>query len=308
MGDRTRYESPAALRRALTDRLKSRAADGPWPLPALQRQFAYERLLARCYAMDGDWVVKGAAAMLARGIAVRHTLDIDVYRDAEVQEAVASLRRAADLDLGDWMTFRLGRSTTIEAGSMGARVPVEVSIGVSVWTRFHVDVVGSGLHMTGTPEPARGLVRVELAGIEIPNLTVYPLVDHLADKFCAIVETHGSRERISTRYKDLIDLPALIGADAHDANAMRRALDSEAGRRRLDLPTRFVVPDPAIWSRGYRAEAARAEQKPVLPYEDAARLVGLFLDPLLQGGDAGSWDPAGLRWSGGDESSCQSSS
>lgn len=305
MGDPTRYESPAALRQALTDRLKSRAAVGPWRLPALQRQFAYERLLARCYALDGDWVVKGAAAMLARGIAVRHTLDIDVYRDAEVQEAVASLRRAANLDLGDWMTFRLGQTTTIEAGSQAARVPVEVSIGVSVWTRFHVDVVGSGLHMTGTPESARGLVRVELAGIEIPNLTVYPLVDHLADKFCAIVETHGSQERASTRYKDLIDLPALIGADAHAGHAMRRAVDSEAGRRNLDLPPRFVVPDSAIWARGYQAEAARTEQQRVLPYEDAVRLVAGFFDPVLAGGDTGTWDPDGLKWSAPDESSRQ---
>src|SRR5207247_831192 len=75
------YASPAAFRRALTDRLRVVAAPhGPWPLPDLQRQFAYDRLLARLYLLDDAWILKGATAMLARRIAVRHTIDIDIYR------------------------------------------------------------------------------------------------------------------------------------------------------------------------------------------------------------------------------------
>lgn len=34
------YATPAALRRALTDKLAEVAAEGPWPLADLQRQFA----------------------------------------------------------------------------------------------------------------------------------------------------------------------------------------------------------------------------------------------------------------------------
>ena len=36
------YASPKAFRQALTDRLKSLAAEGPWGLPELQRQIAYD--------------------------------------------------------------------------------------------------------------------------------------------------------------------------------------------------------------------------------------------------------------------------
>ena len=47
------YASPQALRRAVTDRLKAIAAlNGRWTVNELQRQFAYDRLLARLYGID----------------------------------------------------------------------------------------------------------------------------------------------------------------------------------------------------------------------------------------------------------------
>jgi hypothetical protein len=74
MSDIRRYAGPQAFRRALTDRLRAAAVTGEWDLPQLQRQFAYDRLLARLYASDEAWVVKGATALIARGIAVRSTM------------------------------------------------------------------------------------------------------------------------------------------------------------------------------------------------------------------------------------------
>jgi hypothetical protein len=60
------YRSPAALRAALTDRLKKLAASSPFTATELHRQFAYDRLLARVFsAPDADRrVLKGAAALL----------------------------------------------------------------------------------------------------------------------------------------------------------------------------------------------------------------------------------------------------
>jgi hypothetical protein len=43
------YTSPAAFRRALTDRLGALAKQGKWTLTQLQRQMAYDRLLERCW-------------------------------------------------------------------------------------------------------------------------------------------------------------------------------------------------------------------------------------------------------------------
>jgi hypothetical protein len=65
------YGSPAAFRQALTAKLKAKAQEGPWTLAQLQRQMAYDRLLERLYLTSGDWIVKGATALLARDMRAR---------------------------------------------------------------------------------------------------------------------------------------------------------------------------------------------------------------------------------------------
>ena len=102
------YGSPGAFRRALTDRLRAVAAESQWALPHLQRQFAYDRLLERLYAVDDGWIVKGAAALLARDLGVRATIDIDVYRARAREVAEAEVREAAGSDIGDWFRFEIG--------------------------------------------------------------------------------------------------------------------------------------------------------------------------------------------------------
>ena len=80
MTDDRAYASPQAIRQAISDRLKAIATpNGQWTLTELQRQFAYDRLLARLYIIDDSWVLKGAVALLARQVSVRHSTDIDLY-------------------------------------------------------------------------------------------------------------------------------------------------------------------------------------------------------------------------------------
>lgn len=67
-----RYKTPEAARRAVTDKLRAEAAKGTWPLDDLQRQYAYDQLVERLYRLDDRWVIKGATALLARRISVRH--------------------------------------------------------------------------------------------------------------------------------------------------------------------------------------------------------------------------------------------
>src|SRR5260370_20188891 len=68
------YQTPAAFRRALTDRLKGLAKESRWTLPQLQRQIAYDRILERLYMVNEAWVIKGATALIARKIGVRGTI------------------------------------------------------------------------------------------------------------------------------------------------------------------------------------------------------------------------------------------
>jgi hypothetical protein len=185
------YGSPAAFRRALTDRLKAKAESSRWTLPHLQRQMAYDRLLERLYLVDDGWIVKGATALLARDIGVRATIDIDVYRRAAREVAEADLREAAGRDIGDWFRFEVGVPRPVADAAGGVRLPVTASIGTTVWASFHVDLVGTGLRMTGEPEHVPPLARVVMPDVEQHGYRAYPLIDHIADKVAAMFELHG---------------------------------------------------------------------------------------------------------------------
>jgi hypothetical protein len=286
-----------AFRRALTDRLRAVAAPhGPWPLPHLQRQFAYDRLLARLYLLDDGWILKGATALLARHIAVRHTVDIDVYRTTNHRQAENDLRAAMNLDASDWFSFESGRGIPIADAAAGIRVPVVTRLGASEWARFHVDVVAEGVRMTGVPENVPPLTSVEISGLQQNGYRAYPIEDHVADKTCAILERHGVDRYPSTRYKDLVDLVSLTANSQATAIGQRTALVSEADRRGMALPNHFEVPDLALWKPGYAAEAGRAILSTVRTLQAALELVRPYLDPVLDNTAIGTWRAELGRW------------
>ncbi|HEU5417298.1 MAG TPA: nucleotidyl transferase AbiEii/AbiGii toxin family protein [Streptosporangiaceae bacterium] len=287
------YASPAAFRRALTDRLQGLAATGRWPLQHLQRQMAYDRLLERLYLADDGWVVKGAAALLARDIGVRATIDIDVYHQAASEEAEARLRAAAARDIGDWFRFEIRPARPLISGT---RLPATAYIGAAVWAGFHVDLVGAGVRMTGQPEDVPPLARVIMPQVRQHGYKAYPLVDHVADKVCAMLERHGPHGAPSTRFKDLIDLVAIAAAASVAAGPQISALQSEARRRGLRLPGRLVIPDRGRWEPGYAAEARRSLLPGAATLDEALAVAGPFLDPVLAGTARGTWHPGPARW------------
>ena len=295
MSDEGRYGSPAAFRRALTDRLRAAAEDSVWSLQELQRQFSYDRLLARLYTSDEGWIVKGATALIARGIAVRSTIDIDIYRARPAEEAEAELRRACRHDLDDRFSFELGPTQPVNDGA-GVRIKVDAYIGATPWSQFHVDLVGSDLRMTGQPDEVPAIAIVEMPQIRQSGYLVYPLVDHIADKVCAILQRYGPAEAPSTRFKDLVDLVAIIITTPVDGEDQTAALGSEAKRRGLVLPGTFDVPDRELWAQGYRAEVNRSTLPTAHALDEAVDIVRGFVDPVLKGHGHGTWKPGAQEW------------
>ena len=295
MTDARSYGSPVAFRRALTDKLKELAAAGPWTLQQLQRQMAYDRLLERLYLADGGWIVKGAVALLARGIGVRATAGIDLYRASARAVAETDLRLATAAGIGDWFRFEIHGPRPI-ADTGGVRLPVTAFVGDTVWAAFHADLAGAGVRMTGEPEHVPPLVPVVMPDVAQHGYRAYPLVDHVADKVSAMFERHGATGAPSTRYKDLVDLVAIVLAGSVAAGPQIAALRSEAGRRGLRLPDRLVAPDRTLWEPGYAAEAARSLLPAARTLDGALGVAGPFLDPLLDGTARGTWRPRGGRW------------
>lgn len=105
------YRTAASFRTALKDRLTTIAnGDDRYTVNELQRQFAYDRALARLFTAEGAerWVLKGAGALLARLERARHSLDIDLYyaqQSAAADDAVSALRLALERDIGDHFQF-----------------------------------------------------------------------------------------------------------------------------------------------------------------------------------------------------------
>ena len=295
MSERKRtYSSPRAFRRALTDKLKAVAQTSRWTLPQLQRQMAYDRFLERLYLIDDGWVVKGATALLAREIGVRATIDVDVYRAVEREVAEADIARAAVLDIGDWFRFDIGATRAHSDGATGVRFPVTAYVGATQWAQFHVDLVGSNLRLTGKPDDMPALARVVMPDVAQHGYRVYPLVDHVADKVAAIIERHGDRP--STRFKDLVDLVAIITEASVDAGLQRAAMQSEAERRGIIPPDRFDVPDRALWETGYESEAQRSFLPLAQTLDEALAIVRPFIDAVFDGTAIGHWDPITLQW------------
>jgi hypothetical protein len=266
------YRSAAALRRALRDRLVALArTDTTHGLDELQRQLAYDRLLARVFtADDADcWVLKGAGALLARLPDARHSRDLDLAftgspaarsRDVDpaqssVDEAAVSLRRAIDADLADYFRFEITRISALPEAAKGCRVHVVAYLGPR-YAGFHVDLV-VGTAMSGTPEIGPPLVAVDVPGLLRPGYRLFPLTDHIADKLCAVIETHPHADgtQPSTRVKDLVDLALIAGTQSIIANQLTVAIRAGMAHRGLTLPPRLAIPDTPLWRTGYPARA-----------------------------------------------------
>jgi Nucleotidyl transferase AbiEii toxin, Type IV TA system len=295
------YRSPAALRAALTDRLKKLADSSPFTVTELHRQFAYDRLLARIFsAPDAQrWVLKGAAALLARLDVARHSKDVDLFRRSTVDldEAEQAFRADGGRDIGDFFVFDVAASAPL-VGDKGRRFPIVAGLGGRPFATFSVDLV-AGQSMTATPEAVPPLVAVGIPGLLRVDYLAYPLVDHIADKVSACFETHvrgGGAAMVSSRYKDLVDLVLIARTQRPSAAELRRALLSETGHRTLTLPTEFTVPGP-LWPAGYEAKAREVPQLGEFgQFPKALALVKRMLDPVLAGTATGHWDPTLAIW------------
>jgi hypothetical protein len=167
------------------------------------------------------------------------------------------------------------------------RVGPEPEVGSKVPQMTVVD-----LQPENVPPIARGIIpEVEQRGYRAD-----PLVDHVADKVAATYERYGQMGNPSTRYRDLVDLVAIVRGASVKANAQATALQSEFERRGIALPESFDMPARALWEAGYAAEAKRSLLEAAHPLDEALAVVRPFLDPLLQGRADGVW-VKGQLWS-----------
>jgi hypothetical protein len=302
------YESPQALRQALAARARQAARDTDASSNDLITRFYLVRLLARVFQADPDaWLLKGGQALLARYPDARHSSDIDLCGTSAtttLDDAVATLIRAAALDLDDYLHFTVHSREDRTDGNGTSRVRFKVQLGGRpINTPVSVDVVTNRVPL-GQPTYKRLEPAVPLDWpTGYPVVALYPMVDHVADKVCAMYEMHGTDHTIpSTRYRDLVDLLLIAHREPLDGPLVHLALRTEVRRRRargtvLDLPSTFTIPG-TNWPTGYRTAAAKvAGLANYRTIELAAGLAHTLLDPLLGPDDPPQrWNPRRLGW------------
>lgn len=257
-----------------------------------------DRFLCRVFQEPGEWLLKGGAMMLSRIGSARATRDVDLLRpNSTLDEALEELCQLVAVDLGDHCRYEyLGTRPMVardrQAGRAGCRVTFSARIGVAQKDDVKVDlVVGDELH--GDVEVRTPENRVEVPAIDAVPYQLYPVVDQIADKLCAMMGIHvGGRQ--SSREKDLIDLVILARTVRIPADSLTAALQFETRRRGVTVD-RVIA--PRTWGPAYRREARqRPHCKDHQSVADAIELIAALVEPALNGRAVGWWEPDQLRW------------
>ena len=252
-------------------------------------------------------MVLGGNALLLRTGGGRFTKDVDLSRSEDwssEDELRSELRAIVGRDVGDGFSMEVDRVERHDHrdrygyGTKSAKAYLRVVLAGETFEPFTIDL-SVRRHADGpvdyiVPEP---VIDHELV-LDLPAVPVVPIENHVADKVCAMYETH-QEDGPSTRYRDLADLVRIVRDLEIDARRLSEMLAHEQHRRRMEpLPGVLTSPHP-IWDTAY-PQAARnfAEFPPELYGLDASlHAAGNCLNEVLAGQRAGgTWDPLAQVW------------
>ncbi|MCA2203306.1 nucleotidyl transferase AbiEii/AbiGii toxin family protein [Streptomyces griseoincarnatus] len=302
------YASPSAFRAALTQAAKNMSKKTGMSVSDLMKIFYFNRLAARVFTKEPDgWLIKGGQALLVRYRgAARLSQDIDLQcaqPERTAEEARELVIAAASLDLGDYLRFVPGRFLRHSDEGRGGAQYFTVFLGQTNVAAIKVDLV-VGRTLAGTPEVRTLRSAVDIAWpVDWPEVRLYPVIDHIADKICALYERHGQNgEHGSNRYRDLADLLLISQQETVSGQAVCQALQREAERRRslgtkVVLPATFEAPG-SDWHVGYPEQAAIVlGLRGCSTFDEAATAAEAFINPMLNGTAHGLWNPRQGAWS-----------
>lgn len=271
------------------------------------KQARYDRFLSRVFAEGetSEWLLKGGVSMLARVPRSRTTKDVDLasLHAADLAEASRALSALVAVDLGDHLTFRLVRTAPTGQGNHQPGVATQrlTFACFDVHEDSRVDtitvdvVVGSApTSRTEVVEPANRL------HLRRPLVThpyrLYPVVDQIADKVCATIDTTYPGGKRSSRVKDLVDLVVLAHTQSVELTELRVAIEA---KRVLSAIAPFAHVDiPEDWDRTYPATAEGVPTAEPYTAATAGELVARFIDPALdKSSNQAFWYPTELAWS-----------
>ncbi len=292
-----RYATPAAFHAAVETRLKAAANASGRPVNELRRHYLTQRFLARIYtAPNPAWVLLGGSALLARIPGARHSRDVD-FAYSHTLSAVASelAELVSAVPAPDPFAFDVAATPSRDDDHLTLKITAR--LGVTVIDTFPVDITRRPRFATVDivrPDP---VITVDDVG-DLPAFLAIPLAHQVADKICAMYETHGAGKLPSTRFHDLVDLMIIvderIGAELA-ADTVTAALTVEQIRRGITIPADLPAPGPQ-WVSGYNRLATPLRPRSLSRLDEAMALLRAFTTPILAATANGSWHPAIRHW------------
>lgn len=273
-------------------------------IPKAERVAFYDRsiVLSRIFAHDAQsWVLKGGSALIWRDPSARATRDLDIYHSTArgIDEALASLRAAvATTSLAPTDIELRIRDDEIEMQATGTRQSAAVRVhlysaaGMELSQPVKIDLV-TGCQVTGSidAEPHDGISTALRA--EFPYIRLYPIVDHLADKVAATMQTYPSSQGSapSTRVRDLVDIAHIAVTETIDGDELGIAINSERLERGLPAyADGFQC--PPNWENLYPKGARKRGSAPA-SFEEALQIATELIDPAIFG------EASGMTWAHG---------
>lgn len=240
-------------------------------------------------------MLTGGTALQYRTSEARPTADADLAARSESGDLLAELVAATQPEVGEPGRFDItitpGRTPGIHTGTLvylldGRRVAnASIDITVDRLMSLPPDLL--------TPTPV-----VAIDGLpELPPMRVYPVALHLADKVAAMYEHHGpDGTTASTRPHDLADIIILSRSATVDADELRAAILEQQHRRGITIPVPLTIPNPG-WAQTYGERVRHTTLPPPLhDLTTALAMANTFLEPVMRGAAAGTWDPTSQRW------------
>lgn len=306
------YGGWRSLELAIKEAAKKAAANaGPGisaaSVDAKMRQARFDRFLSRVFAdgEESEWLLKGGMSMLARVPRARTTKDVDLasLQAADLADAERALSELVAVNLGDHLTFRLIRSTPTGQGDNQPGVATRryFFACLDIDTSAQVDTIT--VDVVVGPPPVGRVEVIEPANrlhLRRPLVTypyrLYPIVDQIADKVCATVDTNYPGGKRSSRVKDLVDLVVLAHTQSVELTELRAAIEAKRLLNGLVPFDHFDIPES--WIRTYPSTAKGVPTAETYTAETAAPLVASFIDPALdKNSNPAAWDPESLTWS-----------
>src|SRR5665811_1944451 len=257
--------SAAAFRASVRDRLKTEAKKSGRPVKELQREFVLQRFLSRVLsAADSQWGLKGGTGLLIRLPGARYSQDLDLLHPSEnLEAAIEELKELSRGPGRDSFSFVVGDPVRMSGGAAGVKVKVDTYLGTTLYCTFPIDL-STELPFVAQVEHRRPRPVLEVPGVDpLPEFTLYPLPDQVADKVCAMYERHGPTATPSSRFRDLVDLVLIV-------SNFELALEELPAHRERGNPMKKLInaPDRVVTDMlsGYlRAYAGKLKQVPEVP-------------------------------------------